>query len=271
MLKIGSNISDVKKALKMVRQGNASAFVSALNKTAFEIRDAERKEMTRVFDRPTPFTLNSVYYRYATMAKPEAFVAIKRSSDAFHYIRPQIYGGNRPQTRFEYMLRRQGILGQGEVVVPAPGSGVRRDMYGNMARGQYVEILSQLKAFYLAGSSANETPASKARKAKKKNSYNVRYFVARKGESRVGQRSWKNGEKVQHLKSGIWAKYEHAFGSAIKPVMFFAPKASYRIRFRFYDVAKQTADRMFPIKYAEAKKKYVDKQLDTSQKGTKWY
>lgn len=269
MLKIASNTTVVKQALKKVNQANKSAFVSALNKTAFDIRDMEKYEMEKVFDRPTPFTLNSVYLGYATQSKPEAFVAIKRSSSMYHYIRPNIYGGDRPQKRFELMLRRIGILGQNEVTVPAPGSGVRRDMYGNMARGQYVEILSQLQAFYLAGSQQNETPNSRARNVKKH--YKARYFVARKGESRVGGGSWKGGEKVQHLKTGIWAKYKTVFGSAIKPVLFFAPKASYKRIYDFYGVAEKTANKRFGPQFIKAMDKFINRQLDTSKKGMKWY
>lgn len=269
MLKIGSNITHVKQAIRKVNRGNMSAFVSALNKTAFDIRDMEKYEMEKVFDRPTPFTLNSVYLGYATMAKPESFVAIKRSSSMYHYIRPNIYGGDRPQKRFELMLRKIGVLGQTEVTVPAPGSGPRRDMYGNVSRGQYVEILSQLQAFYLAGSQQNETPKSRSRNIKKH--YKARYFIARKGESRVGGGSWKGGEKIQHLKSGIWARYKTAFGSAIKPVFFFAPKASYKRIYDFYGIAEKTAQKRFPQQFEKAVDRFVLKELNTTNKGTKWY
>lgn len=269
MLKLGSNIGTVRSALKKIQKGQVSAFVSALNRTAFEIRDAERAEMQKVFDRPTRYTLNSVFYRYATIANIQAYVAVKNSDSQFHYLLPQIHGGNRPQKRFEFMLRRIGILGKDEITVPAPGSGVKRDMYGNMRSGQIVEILSQLKAFYLSGSQQNETPNTRDRKVKQH--YKARYFVARKGESRVGLGSWKSGEKVQHLKSGIWARYKTAFGSAIKPVMFFAPKASYRKRFDFYGVAERTAKTEFPKKLAQARENFIERTLNTEVKGTRWY
>lgn len=269
MLKIGSNIGSVKKAMRMVVRGQASAFVAALNKTAFEIRDAERKEMEKVFDRPTAYTMNSAFYRYATLSTLTSYVAIKNSDTKFHYLLPQINGGNRPQKRYEFMLRRAGILGASEVTVPALGAGAQTDKYGNMKSSQIVEILSQLKAFYLAGSQQNETAASKARNIKK--NYKARYFVARKGESKVGLRSWQNGEKVQHLKSGIWARYKTAFGTSIKPVLFFVPKASYRKRFDFYGVAEKTAKEQFPKKLAETRQKFIERTLDTSKTGTKWY
>lgn len=269
MVELGSNIYSVKTALKKIQKGQVSAFVSALNKTAFEIRDAQRAEMTKVFDRPTRYTLNSIFYRYATLAKIESYVAVKNSDSQFHYLLPQINGGNRPQKRFEFMLRRIGVLGTNEITVPAPGSGVRRNAYGNMSPSQIVEILSQLQAFYLSGSQQNETKKSKTRNVKQ--NFKARYFVARKGESRVGQGSWKTGEKVQHLKSGIWARYKTAFGSAIKPVLFFAPKASYRKRYDFYGVAEKTAKDQFPLKLAQARENFIQRTLDTTVKGTRWY
>ena len=42
-----------------------------------------------------------------------------------------------------------------------------KDMYGNMSQGQHIQILSQLKAFYLAGSSMNETEPLKKKREKK--------------------------------------------------------------------------------------------------------
>ena len=278
MVELGSNIYSVKTALKKIQKGQVSAFVSALNKTAFEIRDAERAEMTKVFDRPTRFTLDSMFYRYATTSNINSYVAVKNSESKFHYLLPQIHGGNRPQKRFEFMLRRAGILGVNEVTVPAMNSpAVRKDRYGNMASSQIVQILSQLRSFYLAGSSQNETKKLKDKREKKVASNlkeaNIRYFVARKGESRVGQGSWKTGEKVQHLKSGIWAKVKLAnmFAPKILPVLFFTPKASYRKRFDFYGVAEKTAKDQFPLKLAQARENFIQRTLDTTVKGTRWY
>lgn len=267
MIKIGSNISVVKKALRKMQTGQMSAYVSALNKTAFDVRDMERYEMEKVFDRPTPYTLNSLYTQYARMSRPYAEVIVKKSASIYHYIKPEIHGGNRLKKRFEYMLTRIGILGSNELTVPAGGA--RFDQYGNVSRGQYVEILSQLQAFYLAGSQQNETANSRKRNIAKH--YKARYFVARKGESRVGGGSWKNGEKIQHLKSGIWARYKTAYGSSIRPVFFFVKSARYQKRYDFYGVAQKTAEKRFPPQYQRALEKFALKELDTTKTGTKWY
>lgn len=276
MFKIDSNVRQVKTALRRIKKGQAGAFISALNKTAFEIRDAERLEMLNSFDRPTRYTLNSVYVKYANYSDPTASVSIKNPKGLpgqFHYLLPQVEGGNRAQKRFEFMLRRRGILGTNEVTVPVLNSKlVKKDAYGNMSSGQIVQILSQLNSFYLAGSSQNETQALKSKRDTGVNQ--VRYFVARKGESRVGKHSWKSGEKVQHLKSGIWARLKHTKGIApiIAPIMWFVPKATYRKRFNFYGVAEKVAGEVFQRKFNEAYEKFVTKQMELSGvKGTKWY
>lgn len=276
MFKLASNVRQVRTALRAVQKGQVSAFISALNKTAFEIRDAERLEMLKVFDRPTRYTLNSVYVKYANFSDPTSHVAIKNPKGLigqYHYLIPQVEGGNRVQKRFEYMLRRRGILGANEVTVPVLNSPlVKKDAYGNMSSGQIVQILSQLNSFYLAGSSQNETQALKSKRDSGVNQ--VRYFVARKGESRQGKHSWKNGNKVQHLKSGIWARFRHTKGIApiVMPIMWFVPKATYKKRYDFYGVAQKVAGEVFQKKFSEAYDKFVKRQMELSDaKGMKWY
>lgn len=259
MIQISGNVNIVRKTLEKIRVYKAEAFKEALNKTALDMRDALIEEMRKVFDRPTPYTLNSIRVKRATNANLATTVWFRGSENQKHYIMPQVYGGNRDQKRSESLLRRRGILGANEVMVPASNAAVRRDAYGNVSRGQMQQILSQLGAFYLAGSNKNETPEKKAKREGKLLSQ--RYFVARKGESRVGFGSWKNGEKIQHLKSGIWMRVRTISGNEIYPIFFFANKATYRIRFKFHEVAQKAAEANFERQY----KKAIDKQLTSLQ------
>lgn len=250
MFKIESTTNVVKNLMKKMGSLQANAFQEALNKTGYDIREALIDEMKRVFDQPTPWTLNSIWVNRATKTNFSASVNFKKTEDVRHYILPQVYGGNRFQKRTESLLRRRGILGANEVMVPASNGAVRRDAYGNVSRGQLQQILSQLGAFYLAGSNKNESLKSKTRKDR--TLLQDRYFVARKGESRVGFGSWKNGEKIQHLKSGIWVRTRTISSNEIYPIFFFANKATYRIRFRFHEVAQKTAKDNFERQYFKA-------------------
>jgi hypothetical protein len=57
------------------------ASVVALSRTAKDIKIEQPKEMQRVFDRPTPFTLRSVFMQDATKAEPYARVWLKDSEN----------------------------------------------------------------------------------------------------------------------------------------------------------------------------------------------
>lgn len=123
------------------------AVAIALTKTAVLVRAAERREMQDVFDRPTPFTLNSVFVKPATAANPEARVNIKNdfggSRSALSWLRWQIRGGLRTLTGFEKALVRAGAMDGGDRSVP--GKFARLNAFGNMSPGQMQQILSQLR------------------------------------------------------------------------------------------------------------------------------
>lgn len=231
-------------AAKLDTLGKQSRFATAvaMTGTAQDVRAAEQQEMQRVFDRPTRYTLNSLYVQTATKTRLEARVWVKDSERPTHYLLPEIEGGGRAQKRFEDLLRQRGFLASGERTVP--GAGAKIDAFGNMARSQIVQILSQLQAFNLAGASQNATNSTRS-KAKRAS---VAYFYARKGETRQGRGSWKSGIKVQHLPTGIYAKTP----SGIVPVLIFVTHAAYRQRLRFYDVANKAIVQRFPQRFHDA-------------------
>lgn len=216
------------------------AVALALTRTAQDVKTELTEEMRRVFDRPTPFTLRSLYLARATKANLEARVWLK---DDFglraHYLMPQIEGGSRPLKRFESLLVQRGILGRDERIVPAAGA--RLDAYGNVSRGQIVQVLSQLSAFNLSGLETNNASNSRRSRAKRAA---VGYFVVRRGTT-GGRGSWRGESKVQHLPSGIWARYAFAHGNAIKPVFLFVNRTNYRPRYQFHTIGQAVAARRF--------------------------
>lgn len=143
-----SNVDDVLRYVsdfpdKVVRP----ALVEALNWTAFDIREAEQSEMRSVFDDPAPWTLNSMTVDRATVSDPVAGVGWKESNartSAGRYLIPQVRGGPRPQTPFEYRLTRIGKLASNEFLVPARFA--ERNGRGDLNPGQLTKILSDLGA-----------------------------------------------------------------------------------------------------------------------------
>lgn len=218
--------------------------------TALKVKEEERAEMARTFDRPTPWTLNSVFMKSGTKADPTALVwlkderAVSTGHPAAKYLAPQIHGGARALKGFERMLARRAILPPGWQVVP--GAGAKLDAYGNMSRGEIVKVLSWFQTFSSGqGYTANATAKTKARRKKgTRKKYGGEYFAALVGDPQalgnIGQRSaWKGGKKRQHLTPGIYEKTHTPFGSAIRPIMIFVDGSRYRKRYAFFEVAER--------------------------------
>lgn len=219
------------------------AIALALTRTAQAIVPIEQRAMQTVFDRPTPFTLKSLRVVPATKQKQVAEVRFKdlnasQSGGEEHYLWPQIDGGARVAKRFEILFRQAGILPDGMFIVP--GAGAKLDAYGNMSRGQLIQILSQLRIQAFGGF---ESRIGGARFDAKK--------VAR-AVKRQGYRIFAVREKVGKLIPGVYARFDFAVGSAVKPLLIFIRQPQYRARFKFFDIAQQAAERIFPGEFERA-------------------
>ena len=134
------------------------ATAKALTLTAKEAQRDAYREFEAKFDRPTPFTMRSLFIKPATKRDLTAMVFVKdraiggknRNSIA-EILRHQFAGGSRIEKALERALRRAGLLASGEFVVP--GDAAKLDRYGNVSRGQITQLLSQIfpfnAAFYL--------------------------------------------------------------------------------------------------------------------------
>lgn len=185
----------------------------ALTRTAGEIRLAEIAEMKSVFDRPTPWTLNSLAVKPATKTDLVALVRKKEfgANSAGHILGPHIEGGARGQRRAEQAL--------GGFVVP--GRGMKLDRYGNLPPATYVKILSQLKLS--SDSTANASSSSRS-KAKRRNEA---YF--------------RQGNIVFQRK-----------GKAIMPALIITRPPNYRIRFPYFTKGEKVFDALFPAQFDRA-------------------
>jgi hypothetical protein len=203
-----------------------TAATKATKQTAFDIKDAIRHEMQRVFDRPTPFTLNSMVV-IQDKGAVNASVIFKEGElyQKQHYLRPHIDGGTRAQKRTEYLLgSRASALPPGWVTVP--GSAARLDRYGNMSRGQLMQITSYVRANYDVGVTSNRPYGRHSRGQNAKPKYH--YFAVRKGIY------------PHHLRPGIWQR--HPYPLSPTPALIFVPRATYRpvlhVRRIAYEVVK---------------------------------
>ena len=236
----------------------------ALTKTGVILRDAERAEMRDVFDRPTPYTLRALFLKPATAANPVAMVGIKDnvggSRSAVSWLRWQIRGGLRVQTAFERLLVRGGAMRDDQRAVP--GKFARIDAFGNVSRGQLVQILGQLRIDSTVGSSrslprivAEDNPATAQWKARRiASSYRRaggQYLALPNGRGR--------------LAPGIYQVRQFAHGrSDPRPVIVYVTQAQYEARFDFFGHGLRVIARELPAQLQGQLARWLLRGVQTS-------
>jgi hypothetical protein len=227
--------SITKLAEQFGRQGKF-AMAKALTQTAVAVRDEIKREMPRALDRPTPYTLNSLKLNPARPGQLSASVWVKDEvagggTPATRYLLPQVEGGGRSIKRFEQALQISGHMPKGWYVVP--GAGANLDRYGNISRGQVVQILSQLRVQLVAGSERRMGYGAKSIAAQRK--AGGRFFVVPSG---------------QRLAPGI---YQREFmGRTVTPVVIYVRRVNYQRRFDFYGTAERVAAAQLRPRFAAA-------------------
>jgi hypothetical protein len=205
---------------------------AAVNEVGKKIKDAERREIDRVFDRPTPRTRNSVFFKPATKDNMTAFVWIKDQTGDTPPIRwlfPQITGTPRGWKAFEKSLQYVGAMPKGWYAMP--GAGAPLDQYGNVPSGFLRQLLSQLRAQRTSGFESRTGGMGPGFDAKR-----------RRTMMRQGFRLFALSKPRGKLKPGVYSA--DLFGPNITPVLYFTSKRpQYRPRFPFYDVGDRVAKR----------------------------
>lgn len=236
------------KALERFERGMRFAGAVALTRTGKAVIAAEQHEMRDSFDRPTPYTLNSLKLTPATPDRLEAMVAPKDGNGgtpAWKYLAPAILGGARRMKRFEVRLGRGGVSDNAFVV---PGRGATLDAYGNLSRGQITQVLSRLRLLDAFG--ANVSAKTIRRLGKRKLLVNrgnhvqlSDYFVAR-------QHGNPNGRPI--------AVYRLLSKGKVVPVLVFTNRApSYEVAFDYFYAAELAAGQAFDQELSRAIGQYL--------------
>lgn len=219
-LDVRTNFAEFLKKIDTVHVDQVpQAMAWTLTEVAKRGREAVVAEMQRVFDRPTPYTLNSLYVWGATKRKLVAEVVIKddqnKGTPAARYLAPEIEGGERTFKRFERALQFAGLLPAGLWAVP--GREAPLDQYGNMPPQLLVRILSDLRAFPEVGYRANRRMGKAST-----------FFVAKPGS---------------HLKPGVYWRLPNRM---LVCVVAFVRTPHYTKRLDFYGVIQRTSLAEFP-------------------------
>lgn len=242
---ISSNIKQVQDAMAKASSQVPFAMSVALNNTAEKARVAVRAEMPRVFDRPTPWVLNSLRVKRSTKSNLVAEVGYKDKNSvesSRSMVEPHVFGGKRHFKAMESRLWRAGLLPDGYNAVP--GAAAKLDANGNMSQGQITQLLNVLGTYTEAGyNKANDKTVKRLAKGNvKKNIYGFVYWVNRVGNTGQGK----------HLQPGVYQRVQTGFGSSLKPVLIFVKRAAYKKRLDFFGIAQAVIDKEFTVEFDRA-------------------
>ncbi|MHB8947545.1 MAG: hypothetical protein ACYC4S_00590 [Rhodoferax sp.] len=243
-IKIDVNTKQVQDALTKAPGQINFALANAMNKTALQAKSELQTMMPRVFDRPTPWVINSLRVKFASKSNLVAEVAYKDKNSvesARSMIEPHVFGGKRHHKAFEARLNRIGLLPSGYSAVP--GGAAKLDSYGNMSQGQISQLLNVLGAYTEAGfNKANINTVKRLAKGNvKKNTQGFVYWVNKVGSTRA-----------KHLPPGVYQRVITAFGTSLKPVLIFVKQANYKTRFDFFGITQKVIDRDFSGNFSQA-------------------
>ncbi|ONG56979.1 hypothetical protein BKE38_05135 [Pseudoroseomonas deserti] len=234
------DVRQLQEAVRLVRSRAQYAATRAATKTAFDVRDALRKQIETTFFKPTRFVINNVRVtQYAKKAQPEAVVDIARTfgvrgRQVEDIYRTQIFGGTRQPKQAEIRIGRLSPGGQSIYMMPARFA--QYDSNGNPNRGELTLILSQLGVL-------NRGDNRAARKARRSRKARTQYFVI-----------WGSGQGFNSsgsdLAPGIYRRNDA--GRALPVYMFMKGPPKYRRRLDWFGTAERTVRASAPRHFREA-------------------
>jgi len=233
---IRHNIADVKRWVDDVHKRHVPfASLYAMTLTAKDVKAEEIAVMRRVFDRPTPYTLNALQAVPATKQKPVASVEFKTGggTPAKRFLNPNVHGGPRSQKSHERQIAP--LLKGYSYLVPARTMPL--NAYGNVTGGTFRKILSQLKVSNDPTSNASASPRSRRKRKSQA------YFVNPKGNMVMERK-----------------------GKEVKPVLVAVRVPQYRKVFPFYETAEQVVRDRLPINFKTA----LERAISTGNFKGKW-
>lgn len=225
MLKVALNgVNQVREEMEQIQKQIPFATALALNNTAQLVKAEIEREMSSVFDRPTKWTLNSMFLTPAKKAKLEASVWVKdkaagKNVPPAQWMLPGVEGGTRQEKASESSLRAFGALPTGKYIMP--GKGVKLDRFGNISRGTMSKVLASVK-------SGGAQPVKSSKTARKN-----KYFVLGRGSNAVGIA-------------------ERTSKRSIKMVLAFGSRPSYSRRLDFYGIGQRVADKHLVSEFEKA-------------------
>lgn len=240
----GTSIAAARRVVASIPRQVRYAASVAINSALADAQRAERERVAQVFDRPTPYVVRgAALVQRADKASLTGSIALATDTTAQGNLPPgkpllaNVKGGARRYKRSELLLQRAGVLPSGYLTVP--GRAARLDAYGNMARGQILEILAWFQTFGVRQqgdtrrNSWRDNLTDKGRERKRlgtRNRAGVEYFAVRPGER-------------GRLSPGIYkrqvsGRFVGPVGQRPQAVLIFVQRAVYARRLDFIEQAE---------------------------------
>lgn len=225
------------------------AMSKGLNMTAQHVKQAEQEEMRRCFDRPSPYTLNSLKLTPSKKDNLTASVWFKQPEGrSTHYLESQVFGGKRRMKAWETNMGKHWIM---------PAKGASLDQYGNLGRGMITKLRNLYGGKDFDGFNFGTTDKAKRAKFfklnKSKGGLQAGIYERIQGSETAGRvgrymaaRGLAKGKKgaLKELNKRTRALYPRG----IKAVVIFSDKKpTYGKRFDFFGVAKRTIDKVLML------------------------
>jgi hypothetical protein len=258
--------------LRALGRGVVRAELEALDLLAVDVQTAEVREIDDSFDDPTPWTRNAVFVRKTQNKVPLALVGLKDDAGgnraAKRWLSIGIEGGGRPLKSFERSIRGLGVMDGDQFIVP--GRYARMDAYGNISRGQIVQILSQLRAFTGAETVSRNLVRRDGTRDRGNNAATAAEARRLRAAAfrRAGGQYFAVGPTPRGgLKPGIYQRQVASRGlvgaASPKPrlVMLFVSRAQYESRFDFYRAGDSALERNADRRFNEALARHAGAEL----------
>lgn len=232
MMEIGVRTESVASVLSQLRSVPERmvpyATSTALTRSAQRARDDIVAAMLSSFDRPTQYTLNSLFVVPSTVQTLRARVHVKDKTSRGgtlpqDYLLPEVEGGQRKNKRLENALRYAGWLPSGWFAIVTRAAAPLLDENGNIPRAIAQRILV----------------ACGARTAKTKQAQRAAadYFAIAPNDA------------YGRLRAGVYKRE----ASHVYPVLIFTSvQPKYAVKLDFTAIAQRSAEAAFPGEFARA-------------------
>jgi hypothetical protein len=241
MIDIKVDTKDVERMLGDLSRKMPSTVARALTKTAFDARDQVKGWLPRLLDRPTPWTMRSLFVFPAEKDDLRSAVAFKhelgrlpRSAmdrvTAASSMRAQVFGGDRALKASEKTLLSNGITSRARPYL-IPAKGARLDKYGNVTGAFMNKVLFTGVARGSASQGYHLPLDRSARRGRPSH-----FFVMYRGGQAVG----------------IYKRTGRGGHGRPLPVFLFSATANYRSRVPFNNIVEKYVARQLPKRIEES-------------------